>query len=208
MKLIQQLTDESNKPQLEEAPIRVERKAVKPSPLLGLTLPPGKVAKELPYVEDVTIDAETLEFIKAVTKPKVKLGIAPRLTSTFESTMAKELHFTLEWHMVKDLPPFMAAAVKAMSKTLFEPVTNTPVDNVHCLMSLNEQGPNTIDDVRNLMNIVPDRGEYNSKVKAHFDKTLFEHADVDAYNMFGYTFVLVKDFGGSTVYAWPTQDAK
>jgi hypothetical protein len=210
MNLFKQLAELSNTPAIEAARETRKPSVVKEKSTLGLTLPPPIRPEPTPVEEgdDNTIDADTLEWIQSVMCEKQKLDITPRLATTLASAVSKSTKLTLEWHMVKDLPDFMAAAVRAMSKTLFEPFTRTPTDHINVLMNLNECGPNSQDEINKLFKLAADDGERNTKAEAFFKKAMFEHADVNAYDLSGYTFLFVRDFGGSTAYGWPTQDSK
>lgn len=113
-----------------------------------------------------------------------------------------------EWHMVKHLPGYLAAPIRALGRKVFAPFTNTAIEDIQVLADLGG-GPNTEAEIDAVSRFVSSRGTRDSAAELQFEKVLPGYqADVVFYNAEGYTFMLVKDFMGNYIYSWPQKDSK
>jgi len=93
------------------------------------------------------VDDETAAYIAQAMddRPKAKLDITPRISSMLPKIIANAiakvgsaLKITtdpndIDWHMVRHLPSYLGAPIRALGRQVFGPFTNTPIENIQVL---------------------------------------------------------------------------
>jgi hypothetical protein len=139
-------------------------------------------------------------------------GIVPRKTpenmpAIVSSALEKVGDIVPEWHMVKHLPGYLSSGIRAMGRAVFAPFTSTPIEKIQVLANLMDNGPNEQKEIDAVVGFVTQNGQRNSEAEIQFREKIPDYtAKVQVYMALGYTFLLVKDFAGKYVYAWPSQD--
>lgn len=111
-----------------------------------------------------------------------------------------------EWHMVKNLPGYLASAIRSIGRQVFAPFTSTPIEEIQVLANLGD-GPNTQQEIDAVLGYLKTEGEHNSDADLEFQRKIPNYgAKVKIYTALGYTFMVVKDFAGNYIYSWPTKD--
>lgn len=105
-----------------------------------------------------------------------------------------------EWHMVKHLPGYMQNAIRAVGRSVFGQFTDTPLEKIQVLSTLS----NSETEVRGMMAWIKHNGIRDDRAELDFAGSIPGYgADVQLWNVVGYTFMLVKDFAGYYIYGWP-----
>lgn len=142
-------------------------------------------------------------------EPKVETPNLPVKPNTIPKIISKDLEaagvVTPEWHMVKSLPGYLAAPIRSIGRSVFRPFTRTPIEDIQVIANLMGQGPNDERELNavagHLMkNAIRDR---DAEIVFH-DKIPDYGADIKVFKDKGVTYMLVKDFAGGYIYAWPS----
>jgi hypothetical protein len=105
-----------------------------------------------------------------------------------------------EWHMVKDLPGYMASAIRAMGRMVFEPFTDTPIEEIQVLSSLS----NKEIEVKTVLTWLTRNAIRDDEAELTFQEILPGYAaKTQIWNTADATFMAVKDDHGIYVYGWP-----
>lgn len=111
-----------------------------------------------------------------------------------------------EWHMVKNLPGYLASAIRSIGRQVFAPFTSTPIEEIQVLANLGD-GPNTQQEIDAVLGYLKTQGQHDSDAELEFQQKIPDYgAKVKIYTALGYTFMVVKDFAGNYIYSWPTKD--
>lgn len=104
-----------------------------------------------------------------------------------------------KWHMVKNLPGYMASPIRAMGRMVFAPFTDTPIEDIQVLATLiNGQ------DVKVMADWIKRNGQKDDEATIRAEDILPGYqADISIWNSNEYTFMLVKDHAGYYIYGWP-----
>lgn len=114
-----------------------------------------------------------------------------------------------EFHQVARLPGNMAAMIRQLGKSLFGSITRTPTKDIYVVANLMGQGPNTTQEVNAVANYAKRFGQDMGPGDIDFDRVMPGYsAETHQYSAGGVRWLLVKDFGGTYIYAWPEQDSK
>lgn len=130
------------------------------------------------------------------------------LPKVMTNAMATTTDIIPDWHMVKNLPGYLASGIRAMGRAVFAPFTKTPIEQIQVLANLNNGGqPNSQREINAVANFLKQQGDRNAEAEIKFHEKIPDYdAQVQVYMAMGYTFVLVKDFAGNYIYSWPTAD--
>lgn len=105
-----------------------------------------------------------------------------------------------EWHMVKDLPGYMSAGIRQLGRMVFAPFTSTPIDKIQVISTITNQ-KNELDAV---VGWLKKNGIRDDSAELKFEEIMPGYAaNTKIYNCQGMTFMLVVDFMGAYIYAWP-----
>lgn len=109
-----------------------------------------------------------------------------------------------EWHMVKNLPGYLATPIRAMGRQVFKPFTDTPIEEINVLANLMGQGPNENRELNAVAGWARAHGVEIVDAEIQFQELMPDYeADIKAYRAGGYVFFLVQDFAGNYIYSWP-----
>ena len=116
---------------------------------------------------------------------------------------------TPEWHMVKNLPGYMSAGIRAIGRQVFSPFTKTKIEDIQVIANLNDSGPNSAGEINAVAKFLLDFGTKSTDASMEFqDRIPGYKADMKVYTFANYTFLLVKDHAGNYIYSWPSTDNK
>jgi hypothetical protein len=113
-----------------------------------------------------------------------------------------------DWHTVANLPGNMSRAIRTLGKQLFRSFTRTPTDDIVMLGNVNNQGPNSRQEINAVANWVRETGEDIGLGNIDFDRSIPGYdADISQYSAGGARFLLVRDQFGQYIYTWPERDS-
>lgn len=105
-----------------------------------------------------------------------------------------------EWRMVRHLPGYIQQPIRALGRQVFTQFTDTPVEDIQIVSTLSNEKV----EVQALMGWISRNGIRDDQAEMDFEGTIPNYqADVQVWNVQGYSFLLVKDFVGYYVYGWP-----
>jgi len=135
---------------------------------------------------------------------------ASKLPAHLETALEKAGQISVRWHHVANLPGNAAAAIRQLGKALFGALTQTKTDQITMIGNLGGQGkPNSEKEVQAVAAYLKKFGEDMGPGHIDFDNVMPGYkAQIHHYVAFGTEFMLVKDFAGSYIYAWPVDDSK
>ena len=137
---------------------------------------------------------------------EVSTEVRSDMPANVSTAMQVSTGITPEWHMVKNLPGYLASGIRAIGRQVFGPFTSTPIEEIQVLANLGE-GPNTQQEIDAVLGYLKTEGEHNSDADIEFQRKIPNYgAKVKIYTALGYTFMVVKDFAGNYIYSWPTKD--
>lgn len=111
-----------------------------------------------------------------------------------------------EWHMVKHLPGYLASGIRSMGRAVFSAFTTTPIEEIQVLANVGD-GPNEQEEIDAVFQYIHQHGQRDSEAELEFQERIPNYgAKVKIYKALGYTFMAVRDFAGSYIYAWPEKD--
>jgi hypothetical protein len=114
-----------------------------------------------------------------------------------------------EFHQVARLPGNMSRMIRQLGKSLFGSMTNTPTEDIYMIGNLGGQGPNTRQEVNAVANFVRENGENLGAGDIDFNAIMPGYnAETHQFVAAGIRWLLVKDFAGEYIYAWPEADSK
>jgi hypothetical protein len=112
-----------------------------------------------------------------------------------------------EWHMVKHLPGYLAAPIRAIGRAVFKPFTRTPIEEIQVIANLMGGGPNEERELNAVAGYLLIHGHRDRDAEIIFhDKIPNYTAEIKVFKDRGMTYLLVNDFAGHYIYAWPTGD--
>jgi hypothetical protein len=113
-----------------------------------------------------------------------------------------------DFHQVANLPGNISAMIRQLGKTLFGSFTSTPTSDIYVVANLGGKGPNSSQEVNAVANFVQQHGDDRGPGDIDFDRVMPGYkAQVHFYSAAGIRWVLVKDFAGQYIYAWPESDS-
>lgn len=114
-----------------------------------------------------------------------------------------------DWHMVKNLPGYMSAGIRAIGRQVFAPFTSTKIEDIQVIASLGGRGPNTTAEINAVANFLVKFGTKSTDASMEFSERIPGYkAEMKIYTFANYTFLLVQDHAGNYIYAWPSTDNK
>lgn len=110
-----------------------------------------------------------------------------------------------EWHAVKHLPAYLIQGIRAIGRQVFAPFTSTPIEDIQVLANIGD-GPNEQEELDAVLQYLKNHGKRSSEAELEFQERIPNYgAKVRMYMALGYTFMVVKDFAGNYIYAWPSK---
>lgn len=169
-------------------------------------------------LEDEISDAEAAEIagltpsdiegeVPEPRPPGTDLATIETLPANVNRDISAQTHVQPDWHQVKHLPGYLQQPIRAMGRQLFQTYTATPIEEIQIIANVGGQGPNSAREVNAVTRWLVDKGERYTEGEMDFARSIPGYnTDFKLYKAKGYTFMLVKDFAGRYVYAWPSSD--
>ena len=89
---------------------------------------------------------------------------------------------------------------------MFQAFTTTPIEEIQVLANIGD-GPNDQEELDAVLQYLKDAGHRDSEAELEFHERIPNYgAKVEIYKALNYTFMVVKDFAGNYIYAWPSAD--
>lgn len=130
------------------------------------------------------------------------------LATTAEYALRKAGYVVPEFHQVAALPGNIKDQIRQLGRSLFKSMTVTPTNKIFVVANLGGQGPNSNREVQSVANWIRDNGEDYGDGSINFDRSIPGYeAETHMYTAAGITWLLVKDFAGQYIYAWPEQES-
>ena len=140
---------------------------------------------EIQAVKDTANIARTQEALPAVISSAIARcggGLQPR------------------WRMVKDLPEMGRRSIQALGGAVFAQFTDTPVERIQTLTTLT----NSEAEVRAMLGWLKANADHDEVARMDFSQTIPGYtADAHIWKAEGYSFLVMQDFAGTYIYAWP-----
>lgn len=178
-----------------------------------------KLDDDLPSYE-ASISAE----LRSVQVPKREefFGIEPRkpenlpdvivktttLATTAEYALRKAGYLVPDFHQVAALPGNIKDQIRQLGRSLFKTITVTPTNKIFVVANLGGMGPNTDREVQSVANWIKENGEDYGDGSINFDRSIPGYeAETHLYTAAGIAWLLVNDFAGQYIYAWPEKES-
>lgn len=105
-----------------------------------------------------------------------------------------------KWHQLKNLHGYRAQQIRALGRQIFEVFTDTPIEDIQACTTLS----NDTIEVQAMMAWIKKNGVRNDKMEMDFDAVMPGYkADVQNWDVEGFSFLLVRDDYGHYVWGWP-----
>lgn len=109
--------------------------------------------------------------------------------------------FDPEWTMVRDLPGYMKNQIRALGRMIFEPFTDTPLEDIQVMAAPFVSSKRDLDMMAHWIRRY---GVRDDEAEFKFDGIMPQYsAQTQIWNAEGYTFMLVLDHAGGYIYSWP-----
>ena len=119
-----------------------------------------------------------------------------------------ELSTDPEFHQVKNLPGYISRTIRAMGRATFDAYTSTPIEDVTVIADLGGRGPNSNREVQSVANWLSNNAQKVDRASMDFGASIPGYsAETLEYSTGDVRFLLVKDFAGRYIYAWPEVDS-
>jgi hypothetical protein len=136
----------------------------------------------------------------------------PAIISTSLKKMGSEVGdqtaINPEFHQVKNLPGYLSKPIRVMGRETFKPYTKTPIEDISVIADLMGQGPNTPRDVQGVAKWLATNAQEVDRATMDYGSSMPGYeANTISYSTAGIRFMVVKDFAGYYIYAWPESDS-
>ena len=109
-----------------------------------------------------------------------------------------------EWHQIKNLPGYMQRPIRAMGRATMSAFTDTPIEEISLVANLGGQGPNSDREVSGVAQWLKANAQKVDAADMNFGDTIPGYeAQTLVYKVPGMKFLVVRDFAGGYIYAWP-----
>jgi hypothetical protein len=109
-----------------------------------------------------------------------------------------------EWHQIKNLPGYMQRPIRAMGRATMGAFTDTPIEEISLVANLGGQGPNSDREVSGVAQWLKANAQKVDSAEMDFGDTIPGYeAQTLVYKVPGMKFLVVRDFAGGYIYAWP-----
>ena len=170
----------------------------------GIT-PTADMVNMLSRMKDIDIDPDLAPYPEPEppeTLPSTQVNTQNLPAIAGQALQAAGLQYP-EFHQVARLPGNMADFIRQLGKTLFGSMTATPTDKIYMIGNVNGQGPNTTAEVQAVAAYLKNHGQDLGP-----GEKLFDWAQTHLFTADGIRWLLVKDFAGQYIYAWPEADSR
>ena len=142
-------------------------------------------------------------------QPTTAVAVIQTLPDVVNKEIAKQFPVEPEWHQVKHLPGYLAAAIRAMGRQVFGVFTNTKIEDIQVVARVGGGGPNSEAEIGGVAKWLRDNGERDTDGEMNFQRSIPDYgADFEIYTYDKFTFMIVQDDYGNYVYSWPSADNK
>jgi hypothetical protein len=164
---------------------------------------PGEIPDKLfPKPED---EEEEEDLLKPEMLPAV---IVTTLATTAQNALRKAGYLVPAFHQVAALPGNIQDQIRQLGRNLFKSMTITPTNKIFVVANLGGMGPNTNREVQSVANWIRDCGDDFGDGSIDFDRSIPGYeAETYMYTAAGIAWLLVRDFAGIYIYAWPENDS-
>ena len=164
---------------------------------------PGEIPDKLfPKPED---EEEEEDLLKPEMLPAV---IVTTLATTAQNALRKAGYLVPAFHQVAALPGNIQDQIRQLGRSLFKSMTITPTNKIFVVANLGGMGPNTNREVQSVANWIRDCGDDFGDGSIDFDRSIPGYeAETYMYTAAGIAWLLVRDFAGIYIYAWPETDS-
>ena len=164
---------------------------------------PGEIPDKLfPKPED---EEEEEDLLKPEMLPAV---IVTTLATTAQNALRKAGYLVPDFHQVAALPGNIRDQIRQLGRSLFKSMTVTPTNKIFVVANLGGMGPNTNREVQSVANWIRDYGDDFGDGSIDFDRSIPGYeAETYMYTAAGIAWLLVRDFAGIYIYAWPENDS-
>ena len=160
--------------------------------------------------------------VKATQKHTNTNGVEPRppetmptvvvktttLATTAEYALRKAGYLVPDFHQVAALPGNIKDQIRQLGRSVFKTMTVTPTNKIFVVANLGGMGPNTDREVQSVADWVRQHGQDYGDGSINFDRSIPGYeAETHMYTAAGITWLLVKDFAGQYIYAWPEKES-
>jgi len=130
------------------------------------------------------------------------------LATTAEYALRKAGYLVPNFHQVAALPGNIKDQIRQLGRSVFKTMTITPTNKIFVVANLGGQGPNTDREVQSVADWVKQHGQDYGDGSINFDRSIPGYeAETHMYTAAGITWLLVKDFAGQYIYAWPEKES-
>ena len=130
------------------------------------------------------------------------------LATTAEHALRKAGYLVPDFHQVAALPGNIKDQIRQLGRSVFKTMTITPTNKIFVVANLGGQGPNTDREVQSVADWVRTNGQDFGASAINFDRSIPGYeAETHLYTAAGITWLLVKDFAGQYIYAWPEKES-
>jgi hypothetical protein len=179
-----------------------------------------KLDDDLPSYE-ASIETES-EVQPAKTPQRYTDGVEPKppetlptvvvktttLATTAEYALRKAGYLVPDFHQVAALPGNIKDQIRQLGRSVFKTMTTTPTNKIFVVANLGGMGPNTDREVQSVADWVRQHGQDYGDGSIDFDRSIPGYeAETHMYTAAGITWLLVKDFAGQYIYAWPEKES-
>lgn len=177
---------------------------------------------------DIKLDSDLPSYDASIERQPVKTtqkqtsGVEPRppetmptvvvktttLTTTAEYALRKAGYLVPDFHQVAALPGNIKDQIRQLGRSVFKTMTTTPTNKIFVVANLGGMGPNTDREVQSVADWVRQHGQDYGDGSIDFDRSIPGYeAETHMYTAAGITWLLVKDFAGQYIYAWPEKES-
>jgi len=175
----------------------------------GVQLPP-EAMRHLNNLGNIDIDPDLADYPDEEPTLDISTEVnTENLPSVAGQALAAAGETSPAFHQVARLPGNMSRMIRQLGKVLFGSMTNTPTEEIYMIGNLGGQGPNTRMEVNAVANFVRENGNDMGPGDIDFAQVMPGYsAQTHQYSAAGIRWLLVKDFAGEYIYAWPEADSK
>jgi hypothetical protein len=177
---------------------------------------------------DIKLDADLPSYNASIEKQPVKAtqkhtgSVEPKppetmptvvvktttLATTAEYALRKAGYLVPDFHQVAALPGNIKDQIRQLGRSVFKTMTITPTNKIFVVANLGGMGPNTDREVQSVADWVRQHGQDYGDGSINFDRSIPGYeAETHMYTAAGITWLLVKDFAGQYIYAWPEKES-
>jgi len=158
-------------------------------------------------IEQQPIKTSSVEPKPPETLPTVVVKTTT-LAATAEYALRKAGYLVPDFHQVAALPGNIKDQIRQLGRSVFKTMTTTPTNKIFVVANLGGMGPNTDREVQSVADWVRQHGQDYGDGSINFDRSIPGYeAETHLYTAAGITWLLVKDFAGQYIYAWPEKES-